>query len=363
MGISGARDLEDVRRGLTHWLAAWRPGSTPRVSAVGQPPTGLSAETLFVDVEWADGDVTSRQQLVARLPPHGDGLFPVCDLAIQGRFQGILAGAGVPAVAPLSVELDPAWIGCPFLVMPRVPGRAVRSDTPYLRHGWLAAQPPEVQRRLHREFVAALAAIHRLDPAMFEATPPETRTLDLGILDTGPGSAVAGTLGLHLQRWERYLAWAAAGEVPPPLERAIRWCRAHLPAEEPPASLLWGDVQLGNAVFEEDGSLAALLDFELAAVGPAEIDLGWFLVLHDMTVERCEGDLPGFPDRDATVAAYEEALGRRVADLRWYEVFAAMRSGAILVRVARLLARAGIDDGWLTTANPTRPVIDRLIGP
>ena len=109
--------------------------------------------------------------------------------------------------------------------------------------------------------------------------------------------------------------------------------------------------------------VSAVLDFEMASIGPPEVDLAWFVVLHDMAVGRCGRDLPGFPGRDATVAAYETLLGRPVADLRWYEAFAALRSGAILVRAAHLLARLGIDDSWLTHENPTIELLAGLIAP
>ena len=99
----------------------------------------------------------------------------------------------------------------------------------------------------------------------------------------------------------------------------------------------------------------------MATIGPAEVDLGWYLVLHRMAVDRCRTDLPGFPGRDATVAAYRSRLGRDLDDLRWYEAFAALRSGAILVRAARLLAAMGIDDSWLTRANPTVGLLGELI--
>jgi hypothetical protein len=42
-------------------------------------------------------------------------------------------------------------------------------------------------------------------------------------------------------------------------------------------------------------------------------------------------------------------------------VFAALRSGAIMVRAARLLARLGVDDSWLTKGNPTIEVLDELL--
>jgi aminoglycoside phosphotransferase (APT) family kinase protein len=122
-------------------------------------------------------------------------------------------------------------------------------------------------------------------------------------------------------------------------------------------------VQLGNVLVDDDMNVAAVLDFEMASLGPAEIDVAWFLVLHDMAVARCGGDLPGFPARDATISVYEERLGRRLSDMRWYEAFACLRSGAILVRAARLLARLGVDDSWLTKQNPTVDLLAALIAP
>lgn len=355
MGISERRDLDAVRAGLTRWLGSWRPGSDLRVVALEAPPTGLSAETLFLEIEPGpdgEGTVAAPMSLVARLPPAGDGLFPAYDLGAQGRLQGRLAAAGVPAVAPLAFEADPQWIGCPFLLMPRVDGHSVRNDQPYLRRGWLAERPPEVQARAHDEFLVALARIHRLPP-----------TAAGGDLPDAPGAAAArggsGLAGL-VERAAAYLEWAGGGEAPASLGRAVTWCREHLPARVPPPSVLWGDVQLGNAVFGADGALRAVLDFEMAHAGPAEVDVGWYLVLHAMTVDRCGCDLPGFPGRDATLDRYVTLLGRPLEDLRWYEAFAALRSGAILVRAARLLARLGVDDSWLTQGNPTLALVDTL---
>jgi len=355
MGISEARDLELLRAGFTRWLRARRPGAPDfRVEPIGQPSTGLSSETLLVDVEWSNGGPVDGQarheSLVARLPPNGDGLFPVYDLAGQARVQQIVSAAGLPAVVALAVELDESWLGAPFLLMPRVAGRVIRNDKPFLRTGWLAESSSDDQARLHAGFLDLLAGIHRIE---VDTT-----------LDFLPGADLVRshhTLAGELERWTGYLQWAAAGDAPAVFTDAVRWCADRLPDPEPPASLLWGDVQLGNILVADDMSVAAVLDFEMASVGPAELDLAWHLVLHQMTVDRCGGDLPGFPDRDATVVAYEARLGRAVADLRWFEVFAALRSGAIMVRAARLLARLGIDDSWLTAGNPTVTLLADLI--
>ncbi len=353
MGISADRDLEELRHGFTRWLGHRRQGAVAQVAPIGKPATGLSSETLFLDVEWtepsAGGDV-ERESLVARLPPNGDGLFPRYDLAAQARVQEVVTAAGLPAVVPLAVELDESWVGAPFLLMPRVDGRVVRADTPFLRTGWLAEAGAAGQARLHAGFLDLLAGIHRID-------------VSAGQCDFLPGSTAPGNAVLagELDRWDRYLVWAAEGDTPAVFSDAVAWCRRRVPDPEPPPSLLWGDVQLGNVLVADDMTVAAVLDFEMASVGPAELDLAWFSVLHRMTVERCGGDLPGFPDHAATVAAYETRLGRSVADLRWFEVFAALRSGAIMVRAARLLARLGVDDSWLTRGNPTVTLLGELV--
>ena len=69
----------------------------------------------------------------------------------------------------------------------------------------------------------------------------------------------------------------------------------------------------------------------------------------------------GSPTGPPPSAAYASRLGRPVADLRWFEVFAALRSGAIMVRAARLLARLGVDDSWLTQGNPTVTLLAELV--
>ncbi len=360
MGISEPRDLDALREGLTGWVRSWRPeASDVSIAPLARPATGLSSETFFVEIDWnlgsSRGAAAEHASWVLRLPPNGEGLFPSYDLAMQGQLQSVLARAGVPAVTPLAVVEDHSWVGSAFLLMPRVAGRVVRADQPYLRKGWLAEAPAAGQARLHEEIVDTLAGIHRLDW--------ETLHCDsiVGGRPVGRPEGGPGWLAGQVEHWARYLAWAGEGTAPPVFEEAVAWCRANLPYPEPPPSLLWGDVQLGNVLVGDDMGVSAVLDFEMASIGPAEVDVAWFTVLHDMAVVRCGGDLPGFPGRDGTIAAYEARLGRPVADLRWYEAFAALRSGAILVRAARLLARLGVDDSWLTHENPTIELLAGLI--
>jgi aminoglycoside phosphotransferase (APT) family kinase protein len=336
---SGARDDELIRAGIERWVRVHEPGcEQATVAPLTRPAAGLSSDTAFVTATAPSGDT---RELVVRLAPAGEGLFPGYDLALQVARQEALHAVGVPT-ARARHEPDPSWLGAPFMVMERVPGHVLATNPSYLRTGWLVDGGELRQRQVIASFLVHLGRLHRIGP---ERVGAEAEPLDVTV-----------------RHWSGYLDWAAAGGgVPEPLARARDRCLTTVPTVDAPASVLWGDVQLANCVFADDGEVAALLDFELTGAGPAEVDVGWFFALHDMTVATSGPDLPGFGDRASMVTAYESALGRSLAPLAWFELFALLRSGSIMVRIARLLAVQGVDDSWLTQGNPTSAAIERLL--
>ena len=137
-------------------------------------------------------------------------------------------------------------------------------------------------------------------------------------------------LAEELAWWQGYLGWATDGSSPPALAGALAWCADHLPAAEPPDGLLWGDVRLGNVVFDPGRRAPrAVLDWDMAGVGPAEMDLAWFLALEAVQQDLTGMTVPGFGTREEAIAIVEAGLGRRLDDLGWYEVFALVRASAV----------------------------------
>jgi aminoglycoside phosphotransferase (APT) family kinase protein len=129
-----------------------------------------------------------------------------------------------------------------------------------------------------------------------------------------------------------------------------------------PDSLLWGDARLGNVLYDDEGHVVALLDWELATIGPAEMDLGWYLVLDELTNGFVGRTVPGFADRAGVIEHYERALGRDVVDVEWHEIFALARSIAINDCQARLAAAAGTPyPGVPGDANPVLAHLDARI--
>lgn len=317
------RDDAALVAGLVRWTVARRPDRRAvRVDALRRPSAGWTNETVLVDLSWEAGGRRSVERLVVRLPPVVPS-FPEHDLHAQARVHEVLSAAGMPVPRPLAVEDDPAWLGAPFLVMEQVAGTVV-GEVPALDPHVVGLAPTE-QRVLHERFTDAIASVHRLDVA-------GTR-LD-AMLRTG--------LAAEIDYWVFYAEWATDGSPPRVLADALDWCRRTCPSEEPEPSLLWGDARLGNVMLDDRLGIAALLDWELATLGPAEMDVAWYLALDDLMTGFVGRTVPGFLERGQFLGHYERRLGRALRDLRWHEIFALARSVAINDKQARLAAAAGV---------------------
>jgi len=89
----------------------------------------------------------------------------------------------------------------------------------------------------------------------------------------------------------------------------------------------------------------AVLDWEMAALAPPEVDLGWMIFLHRFFQDIAAGmGLPGLPDflvRDRVAGTYEDLSGYSPRDLDWYTTYAAVRHGIVMTRVGFRTAAFG----------------------
>lgn len=333
MTLTVQRDLSMLRAGLARWLGR-------RVGDVTRPAPGWSCETLIVE-----GD------LVVRLPPAGEGIFPTYDLAQQAAVQAAAGAAGVPVAAPVRYEPDPSFLGAPFVAMPFVrgpiPGEFTSADP------WLQGLADDGARRtVWRSFLETVARVHAV-PADGVRLAPESRDGSATAVSS-PVLGLRAGLDADLAFWEGYLDWATDASPPPPLADALAWCRTHRPGRELGGGLLWGDVRLGNVVFDHEGlAPKAVLDWDMASVGPAEMDLAWFLALEAVQTDLTGMSVPGFGGRDEAVAVVERGVGRRLVDLEWYEVFALVRASAVSTRIGVLLERNGQRSMFKVGQDPT----------
>jgi aminoglycoside phosphotransferase (APT) family kinase protein len=131
----------------------------------------------------------------------------------------------------------------------------------------------------------------------------------------------------------------------PVLERAIDAMTATLPDNDR-SVLNWGDSRPGNIIYR-DFEPVAVLDWEMAGVGPPEVDVAWatfFQRFFTGMAAQYGITVPAMFDRAGTAAAYERLTGTCLDDLAWYEALAGLRLGIILARMTMRGAAFGLQE-------------------
>jgi aminoglycoside phosphotransferase (APT) family kinase protein len=335
-----SRDPEILRGRIERWLATVvDPTDGPTVGELsGTDANGMSSDTVFFDARWTDRDGTPYDEhLVARIAPDTDDVpvFPSYDM--PGQFEAIRlvhSLTDVPVPEPRWCETDPAPIGAPFFVMSRVVGVVPPDVLPYpFGDNWLYDATAEQQRRLQDTTVEAIAALHDITDAPKRFTFLERR--DAG--DTHLRRHVA-----HTRAW--YDVVAADGGRSPLVERAFAWLDERWPQDDDHAVLSWGDARIGNVIYR-DFAPAALLDWEMAGLGPRELDVAWLicghLVFQDLATSLGLPGMPEFLRADDVVAQYGSLTGHEPRDLDFYLAYAATQWAIVFLRTGQRQAHFG----------------------
>jgi aminoglycoside phosphotransferase (APT) family kinase protein len=326
---TSTRDHGQLERALEQWLGAKLPGA--RLSGLSVPESnGMSSETVLFEVTWTDESGEEHLRCAARLAPDPAAapVFPVYDLERQFTVMRLVGErAAVPVPVTLWSEPDAGPLGTPFFVMEQVEGQVPPDVMPYPFGSWLSEAAPADQRRLQDASVRTLAAIHGAD-----VTAEDITFLELD----RPGETA---LRRHVADTAAYYEWVVAdGARSPLIERAFAWLEDHWPDDEGPPAISWGDARIGNMMFR-DFEPVAVLDWEMAATGPPEIDLGWMIYLHrfldDIALDAGLAGMPGFMRMEDVAETYEAASGRAPRRLEFFTLYAALRHAVVMSRVAR----------------------------
>lgn len=291
---------------------------------------GTSSETVFFEASWFGSGVRRMHRCVLRLPPDpaSEPLFPEYDMSRQYRAMELVARrTSVPVPALLWLEMEASYLGSPFIVMERVAGLIPPRAPPYtFGDNWLFDAAPVDQRRLQDRSVEVVAGVHTI--AAGEPAAAEHR------------GAMPGRTALrrHVQAQRDYYRWVVRDGAPSPLlERAFDWLVANWPNESK-AVVSWGDASTENIIYR-DFEPVAVLDWEMAGLGPRELDLGWMIYRHrvvqDLAEQRATKGMPDFMVADDVVETYARVSGYEPSDLRFYIVYAALRHGIVMLRLAR----------------------------
>ena len=328
-----SRDLESLRSGLERAIATHVPGSSNhRVGGIeGTSATGMSSETLLFDASWDEPGGVRNERLVARVAPDPRDVpvFPSYDL--PGQFTTIQTVAeltGVPVPPPWWSEPDASVIGAPFFVMGRVDGDVPPDVMPYnFGDSWLFHASPGQQATLQDSTIEVLAELHAIES-------PESRFSHL--VTDHPGDTA---LRRHVAGRRALYDWVAKDSDRSQLiDQGFEWLDEHWPAEEGAPAFSWGDSRIGNVLYR-DFRPVAVLDWEMATVGPPELDVAWLVYIHKMFEDLAnQYGLPGMPDflrPDDVAATYEKLSGHTLRDLDWYITYSCLQMAIILTRTSQ----------------------------
>lgn len=285
-------------------------------------------------------------EAVLRKRPNGELPRAAHDVLREHRIIAALADSPVPVPHPLLSCADADVIGTAFYLMERVQGRIFHDAR-------LPEVPTADRRAYYLEHARGLAALHRTDYCAN------------GLADLArPGSFLAR----QVDRWSR--AWDAHDRRAD-ARRTGEWLRERLPADELRA-LVHGDFKFSNLVFDPAAArLAAVLDWELAAIGDSLLDLAHVWSAGWATTPDEYGGLlgtdlaaAGLPEAEEYIAAYHRAAGSDgVAGLPvFYRVLALLRNAGIFIGIAeRAAAGTAAAANAAEQARTAQAYLDRAI--
>jgi aminoglycoside phosphotransferase (APT) family kinase protein len=252
------------------------------------------------------------QAWVLRRPPLGQVLATAHDMGREHKIISALAPTDVPVAPTIGLCTDEAVNGAPFYVMGFVDGIIARG----LEAGRLLS--PEAQDRAGHQLPDVLARIHAVDVDA------------VGLGDLGRKE---GYIARQLKRW--YAQWESSKTRELPVVDEVHAALAARIPEQGPATIVHGDYRLDNCMLSPDGTIAAVLDWELCTLGDPLADVGLLLVYWNDPGERsvlpgADTSLTGLPTKAELVARYAAASGRDVSQVGYYVAFGYWKLACIL---------------------------------
>lgn len=317
---------------VTEWAAEHLSGISPPL-AIALVSGGRSNLTFEVVDK-------SGQRLALRRPPLGQVLESAHDMGREYRIISALAASQIPVPTPRGFCADAAVNGAPFYVMDFVPGVIVRDQ---------AAAEQEIPSALRpvvsEAVIEVLAGLHALEPD------------DVGLGSLGRRD---GYVERQLRRWQRQWETARSREIPA-VDRAHALLAADVPSQQR-VSIVHGDYRLDNLVLRPDGSIAAVLDWELCTLGDPLADVGMLMVNWLEAGEDASHMLigtptavPGFAERATLLDRYAQRTGSDVSRINYYRALGLWKL-ACIAEGMYVRYRTG------AMGEHTRDVIDRLAG-
>lgn len=257
------------------------------------------------------------ERFVLRRPPLGAVLATAHDMGREHRIISAVAKTAVPVPRALALCMDDTVNDAPFYVMNFVDGNVLEEPADVDR----VLPDRELRRRLSESVVDGLAALH---------------TADVDAIGLGDLARKDSYLDRQLRRWRGQWEKSKTRDLPA-METVYDALVAAKPAQRY-TGVVHGDYRLGNMLARADGTIAAVLDWELCTLGDVLADVGYLLNNWAEPGEPAVRMIPtaagGFLSRSEMVARYAEKTGFTVGAIEYYRAFQYWRLAAIVEGVA-----------------------------
>jgi aminoglycoside phosphotransferase (APT) family kinase protein len=325
---------------MSQWLSTVMPhGIAPQVTVEsGVDSNGMSSETIILTGHWEADGQQQTEKWVARVAPTKEDVPVFTAYRMDHQFDVIrLVGELTDVPVPRVRWLEPTGtvLGSQFFLMDYVAGEVPPDVMPYTFGGnWFADAAAESQRALQDNTVDVIAKLH---------TIPDADTT-FGFLNDGSDPNALRRNMNWLKAWYDF-AVPDIGRSPL-VEESLKWLEANWPEESAASDpvLIWGDSRVGNVLYE-DFKPVAVLDWEMATLGPREMDAAWMVFAH-MVFQELAGlaGMPGLPDfmrEDDVKATYAEKTGVELGDLNWFYVYSGVIWCCVFMRTSARRVRFG----------------------
>lgn len=283
-------------------------------------------------------------KLVLRRPPTGRILPRAHDVAREHRIISALADTDVPVPETVGLCTDDSVNGADFYVMEFVEGSIVFNEADG------NAVDPALRPVMAASLTDTLAALHKIDPDA------------VGLGDLGRTEDYCAR---QLRRWKRQVDEGSDRSVPLFDDLHQRLVET-VPAQQG-AGIVHGDYRIDNTMVGHDGTVAAVLDWELCTLGDVLADVASMAMWwgDDPRATGRLGDVPtkadGFGSRADMLERYGRHSDRDVSELPWYVAFQYWRMSAISEGVRVRYAAGTMGDQHGTADSDTRAWIDSML--
>jgi aminoglycoside phosphotransferase (APT) family kinase protein len=333
--MSELRGLDQPAVG--EWIAAHVNGCTP-------PITFTLIAGGHSNLTYGATDAAGFEYVVRR-GPLGTAAGGAHDMGREYRVISALAGTAVPVPHPYALCDDEAVNGAQFYVMSRAGGAVIDNPAAADEH----LPEPTSRLRAGQQIVDVMAAMH---------------AVDVDAVGLGGAARRDGFLERQLRRFAEMWTRNATRELPSMAALATRL--AELAPPQRYTGIVHGDYRIGNVMVGGDGTVTAVLDWELWTLGDVLADLGFLLNNwyepddpNPLVFMEWPPTITGeFGSRVDVIARYTAASGFDVSAVDYYRAFQHWRMAVLAEGVKKRYETAQMASTDVDFAHLDRRVLD-----